>query len=283
LAFTNKCELFGAVHEDAVNLVADHLMRQRPSLFNYGTADVAADRELWCKEIDPVPDVEAFHNPVMTIMPPLPVMGTSFGVNFCFQLVSARIDFHKSDLSLPPELNPPLQEQHFAGMMTVCGGIGCPPRKIVDRLGRQRFPHLPVRPKGEKEKEKEKDDRREPPPPPPPVRVLDTDELECFCIDVAAVGNMETVGNQLGARLDGLEIVDISPEGLEGSIECYLQLMIKLALIPRLRVAIETVAFSMFDLANIAISATPAPAQVPNNPAVEDDQLKVFIDVAVTP
>ena len=45
MAFTDNCDLYAAVHEDGVNLVIRHIMRQRPSLFNYGTSDVAHNRE----------------------------------------------------------------------------------------------------------------------------------------------------------------------------------------------------------------------------------------------
>ena len=37
MAFTDESDVFGSVHEDGINLVVRHLMRQRPSLFNYAT------------------------------------------------------------------------------------------------------------------------------------------------------------------------------------------------------------------------------------------------------
>jgi hypothetical protein len=51
VALTDNCDLFGSVHEDGVNLVARNVMRQRPSLFNYGTAQVAANRKFWCRQV----------------------------------------------------------------------------------------------------------------------------------------------------------------------------------------------------------------------------------------
>ena len=41
MAFTDNRELSCAVHEDGVNRVIRHIMRQRPSLFNYAIAGVA--------------------------------------------------------------------------------------------------------------------------------------------------------------------------------------------------------------------------------------------------
>ena len=35
MAFTDNCDLYAAVHEDGINLIARHILRQRPSLFNY--------------------------------------------------------------------------------------------------------------------------------------------------------------------------------------------------------------------------------------------------------
>jgi hypothetical protein len=38
MAFTDNSDLYGAINEEGINLIAQHIMRQRPSLFNYGTA-----------------------------------------------------------------------------------------------------------------------------------------------------------------------------------------------------------------------------------------------------
>lgn len=40
MAFTDHCDIYGAVNEEAFNRVAYHIMKQRPSLFNYGTQRV---------------------------------------------------------------------------------------------------------------------------------------------------------------------------------------------------------------------------------------------------
>jgi hypothetical protein len=37
MAFTDHSDLFAAVHEHGINTTIGHLMRQRPSLFNYAT------------------------------------------------------------------------------------------------------------------------------------------------------------------------------------------------------------------------------------------------------
>src|SRR5205823_4337920 len=66
VAFTDNCDLFASVHEDGVNRVIGHIRRQRPSWFNYATADIAGNRELWCSPIDVSRDVVEYQNSFFT-------------------------------------------------------------------------------------------------------------------------------------------------------------------------------------------------------------------------
>jgi len=266
VALTDNCDLFGSIHEDGVNLVARHVMRQRPSLFNYGTAQIARNQQLWCRQVEVVPDVLNFGDPIMTVVPPHPLADTEYGVNYSFQITKAEIDLHPGNIvTLPSQLSPPLDAQRFAAHAQVCGGIGCPPKEIVDHL-----PPSPPRPGNH--------DRV-----PEPVTPLPTRQLDCFCLDVFIIGHVEVEDAEVAAKLDGLEIVDITPDGLESSLECYLELLLKLAILPRLRVALSKLVFDLLGLATITLTPTTTSAAVPNNPAVENDALKVFIDMAVGP
>jgi hypothetical protein len=268
VALTDNCSLFGSLHEDGLNLVARHVMRQRPSLFNYGTPQVAANQKLWCRRVMVAPDVRKFNDPIMTVVPLLPLADTGYGVNYSFQITRVEIDFHPGNVvALPPQLGPPLANQHFAGHAEVCGGIGCPPKEIVDQLP-------PSRPKTKRGSDR---------PPQGPVTPLSTRKLDCFCLDVYVVGHVEVEGDDLAAKLDGLEIVDITPNGLESSLECYLALLIRLAILPQLRVALSKLVFDLLDLATITLAPTPVSPAVPANPAIEDDQLKAFVDISVGP
>lgn len=276
MALTGNSDLYGAVDEKGINLVAQHIMRQRPSLFNYGTAFVAANRELLCELINPASAVIQKGNPIITVEDPLPVVGTNGAValDFCFQLTRMEIDFHPGNVfTLPPELSPPLDPQHFAIHVRVCGGLGCPSKDVVDTI-----PPPPPPPPPEKKEEM--------PPPPPPI-VPPPRKLECFCLDLFVVGHVEVTGlmgdQKLLGKVDGIEIVDIKPEGLENSLECYLDLLVRLVILPRTSIALEKLVFDMLNLATITLSPSPVSSAIPHNPAIEDNQLKVFLDFGVTP
>jgi hypothetical protein len=272
MAFTDNCDLYGAVHEDGINRVIRHIMRQRPSLFNYATLDVAANRELWCQPVEATPDVFKYFNPLFTIMNPLPVLGADsppVGLGFCAQLSKAQIDFYPGNIiKLPGELGPPLKPQRFALQFRVCGAVACPSQKEIDGI-----PISKGDPAG-------KEGNRGIPP------IELRGQLDCFCLDVFAVGHVERVlvagRPSLLAKLDDMDIVDIKPDRLEETINCYLKTTVNVVLREKLTIAIQTlmVNFPLFGLATVTLFPTPNPP-VPNNPAIEENQLKAFVTMNV--
>ena len=76
MAFTDRSDIFVAVHENGINQVVRHVMRQRPSLFNYGTELVERNRRLLCSPIDAAPAVLAKGNPLISVQNALPIFGT---------------------------------------------------------------------------------------------------------------------------------------------------------------------------------------------------------------
>ncbi|MFX0201157.1 MAG: hypothetical protein ACFFCW_33995 [Candidatus Hodarchaeota archaeon] len=273
MALTDNCDLYGSIDEKGINNLIQHIMRQRPSLFNYGTALLASKPELFCERIVADPEVQRKGNPMFTIEAPLPVLGTNGAValNFCFQITRVNIDFHPGNIvTLPPELGPPLRPQSFAFYTRVCGGLGCS-REIAEEI-----PPPPPPPA---------DKKAEVPLPPPVIPV--PKELICFCLDLIVVGHAEVAGSagnqRLLGKVDGLEIVDVRPEELESSLECYLNLLLQLVILPRTSIALGKVAFDILNLATISLSPTPTSSTIPFNPAIEKDQLKMFIDVGVAP
>jgi hypothetical protein len=267
MGFTDNCDLFAAVHENGVNRVIRHIRRQRPSWFNYASADVAGNRELWCVQIEVTKDVVKFANPFFTVMPPFPVIGSGNPVvltGFCAQLTRAAIDFFPGDtINLPSELSPPLPSQRFSLEFRVCGGVVCPSQREVEQIptGGSTGAVLPSRWET------------------PPITVRG--KPICFCLDVFVVGHFElTPSEQLLGKVDGLEIVDIRPDGFESNIECYLRTAITVVLRQKLAIAMDALAlsFPILNMGTVTVAPTPNPP-VPNNPAIEDEQLKVFITI----
>ncbi len=272
MAFTDNCDLYAAVHEDGVNRVIRHIMRQRPSWFNFGTVDIAHNRELWCSRVDFTPDVTKYSNPIFSVQPPVPVLGADappVGLGFCVQLTKAQIDFYPSNvISLPSELAPPLKKQRFALQFQVCGAIECPSSKEVDGIP---FPGVNVAGMAAKEGL-------------PPVVLRG--KLNCFCLDVFVVGHFEralVAGQEsLLGKVDDMDIVDIKPDALEENIICYVKTAVSVVLREKLTIPLSalSLSFPLFGLATVTLAPTPNPP-VPNNPAVEDDQLKIFITMTV--
>jgi hypothetical protein len=272
VAFTDNCDLYGAVHEDGVNRAIRHIMRQRPSLFNYATAGVAANAKLWCSRVAHTADVTKYGNALFTILDPLPLLGADappVGIGFCAQLVEAQIDFHpENTVTLPAELSPPLAEQRFSLHFRVCAALECPSLKLIDRI--------PGSTGGQTGR-----DGKQPPGPP----IVFPGLTHCFCLDVYAVGDIsrELVGGHesLVATVDEMDIVDIKPDALESNLICYLMTAANVVLREKLTFAIETLMFKLplFGMSSVTLFPTPNPP-VLHNPAVEDDQVKVFITMS---
>jgi len=282
MGYTDNCDIFASFHEDGFNQIITNVRKQRPSLFNYATVDVANNLELLCKAIETHPIVSIRNNPLVSIVEPLPIPGTSYGVNFAVQLVDLKIDFHPNDeFNLPPELNPPLEEQRLAIKLTLCGGMGCPPKDTIDELISP--PEDPAKKQHDPDRKQEK----------APLIPLPTRRLTCFCLDALAIGGVRIVTYNdkpyLEPFIDGLEVVDIQPEGIENSLECYVGLMLKLAVLPGVRILLQHAPLNLTQKAtdffptatNVVLSPMPISTNLQHNPSIEKDQLKTFIKMEV--
>ena len=277
MALTSNSDLFAAVNEAGINRVLRHVMRQRPSLFNYGSAGVARQPRLLCRPIDPHPVALARGDTLVSVEPALPIVGTdgSHALDFCLQFTLGVVDFRPGGtVALPPQLNPPLGPQRFALHGALCAGLACLPRDAVERIPPVFF------------------ERRLVVPPELGLRpgrptVFPTGQLECFCLDLFVVGDVDffdLAGSQhVRGRLDGLELVDLGPTGLENAVECYARLVLQLGLLPRLSVPVVRISKDLMGIATIAVQPTPTSAAVPNNPSLEADQVKVFLDIQTGP
>ena len=292
MAFTDHCSIFGSVNEEGINRVVRHVMRQRPSLFNYATAFFQERPKLLCVPIEIAPAAKQAGNPLFSVQDPIPVLGapTPLGLNWCLQFTKLAIDFHPGNaIRLPPELGT-LAPQRLALHMAACVGLDCPSDELIERL----IPSMEVL--SIAQPNKDFTGIAVPMRRPSEVVVLPTRELLCFCLELFVVAHVEwgTIGSDeepwLKVRLDGLEIVDLRPQPMEDLIECYIKTVLRLGILPRLSVPMKAMILNVTEMLQqkgldvgqkITLQPTPVPAGVPNNPAVEQDQLKVFINLVV--
>jgi hypothetical protein len=277
MAFTDHCDVFGSFHEDGFNRIVDHVRFQRPSMFNYATQAIADNPALLCQPIVAHPRLNAHGNPLVTIIDPLDLPGSNFALNFSVQLVDVKIDFHPPNVvTLPPELAP-LPVQRLSIGLRVCAGIGCPPAAVVESL-------IPLPPDPDA-------DPHQPPPPPPPKVVLPTDQqLICVCLDAFVVGGLRFKQYFqhffLEPFVDRIEIQDIQPASLESGLECVIDATLRLGFLPKLRFLLDTMTLNLVNDVKLSLSVLPKPVptspQVPNNPALEQNEVRAFIDVEVS-
>jgi hypothetical protein len=315
MALTQHCSVFASFHQDGINLILRHVMEQRPSLVNFGTDTFVGHEERMCRRINAHPEVLRRGNPLFTVEPPLPVPGTggALGLEFCAQLVGLEVDFHPgNNIPLPSELNPPLAAQRLALRASFCAAIGCPHpavlkryelipgsigtvQRVGDRIkvgtGASSRAALDVRAFSAGADLRQIDAAELRPPElvqQEPTRVpgrtvtIPSTRLNCFCLDVVGVAHMERVGSgsqaSIQVMLDGLEVIDIQPAGLENSLECYVSTLLRLVILPRLRIAMNTL---VFELGNYGtLSPTPTSGAVPQNPSIANNALSVFIDLS---
>lgn len=357
MPFTDRSDLFGAVHEEGINRVVRHIMRQRPSLFNYATPFFRRRPDLLCTPIVADQKVIDARNPLFTVQDPLPILGApvKIGLNFCVQLTDFQIDFHPGNaIQLPPQLGT-LPAQRLALRARACVGIDCPPddilpdiiremeeaavrngdvivkpprsqrRLIAARSAARALPNVVRRaspalgraarvaaPIASSALSRTSDIARRFPFDDIAVdlddlvldpgfgrdepRTLPTRALICVCLELFAVAHFEwgPIGQDqkqfLKPRLDGIEIVDLQPTPMEDAIECFLKTTLRLGILPRLVVPIEAMILDITKVLDdndvtveeqISLRPTPISAQLPFNPAVEQDQLKAFINLVI--
>jgi hypothetical protein len=276
MAYTDHCDLYASVDEAGLNLIARHIMRQRPSLFNYATAFIALHPSLACKKIDASPDIATYNNPLFTIETELPIFGANappVSLNYCAQLTKALVDFHPGNtITLPAEMNPPLAKQHFALQAQVCAGLDCAEAQVNE---------IPPDPPNDGTPWR---------PPPKETPIVPTGrKLDCFCLDLFGIGAAK-IEYLLGyptlvVDVDAVDVPEIAPKGLKEAVNCYALDTVRLVLRERLNFPlVKTFFFNLAFLSLPTITVAPAPnPPIPNNPAIENNQLKVFIDFTVGP
>lgn len=328
MALTDHSDVYGALHEDGVERVVDHLRHKRPSLFNYGTARVVAgahasagdfDRRVTragrrvgveglqpCEEIPYAPEVRdrRWNNPLMTEEDPLPVLGTDglVGLDYAVQVTDLGIDF------APPSERNQFKDQQYAANVSVCAGLGCPGDEQLDAaLGDIEQFRDYVAGREDLALDAALDDEdllREFGLPAVPR----ADQLHCFCLDVTVVGRVSmvdrptvegplTVPQSPKFHVEDIHITDLDameefplPRGMVASIECYIEVFLRLSVFPSLAETVERTVQQVLSMQNpvltlAGVTATvtlPSGGAVPHNPAIEEDELRMYVDVDVS-
>ncbi len=285
MPFTDFSDIYAGAHEDGFNRIIYHVMRQRPSLFHYGThAFVNNPKLLCCPPKDIHPEVVKRGNPLVSELRYLPIPGYTgvYGLEYNFSLEKLLIDFEPNTVvTLPPELGPKLAEQTLVLKAEVCGGIACPDQKFLDEVTIYPPPYEPHIGQGGNSKYGTHQVDVKLPDPPKSGLPFTKQSVQCFHLELYVVLQAERqsyFGDPvLGMKLNNLELVDIKPEGLENSLECFLKTTLRLGILPQLRVAFNALALQLGDF--ISIVPTPVSVSVPFNPAIGTDTLTVRLDL----
>jgi hypothetical protein len=311
VAYTDHADLYGAIHEGGLNRTIEHVQRKRPSLFNYGTDRVAENPEdLMCRPIDAAREVTDNGNPLVTPQDPVPVIGTDglLALEYGFQIPTVVIDFAPGDeLPFPEGSDLAVGEQEFGIGVEVCAGLACPGEEQTIELA-ERIRYLrnnpdqraeleePIVPRprelhcfclyafvvGEVEMDR------------PGIRTptFTIDETPQFHLDDIAIsggGSGGETAEPAVAASHGYGSTLELPDGLRRSMECYLKMTIEFGVLPEIADAVANVVprlvrmlEDMFDLAGTTLAvSTPTSAAVPNNPALQDDELQLHVDATI--
>jgi hypothetical protein len=268
-------DAFGAITDDAVNRIIGFAHARAPFLFNYVAPSMAFIRtddlpfptpiELWvtCAE---VPDSPLAGVPKYTRLEPFQLPGIPLKLPYSIQMVSLHLDFHPVDiLTVPDELLPPLREQSFALEALLDFGLACVPADLVN--WQQSFGAVFI--EG------------------PRLTVLPVTELDCFVLKIFVTGRLVVQATpqpgqphpleQIRLEVDGLEIVDIAPRGLEAAVECYLIAMLRGYVLPSLVLGLQSLVVK-----SLGLTMTPFLTQgLAHNPAIEENELRVWLDLDI--
>lgn len=265
MAFTDHCDVFSRLNESAFNSVVNSFMRQRPATFNYATQRLI-DIDEKCKKVIVHPDLLDKDIDLWTVLDPIAIPGAPAGqgVHYCVQLRELKIDFTPSNvIVIPPELGNTLDPQEIALSAVVCGGIACNQgfrMRDIDLIDRE-LRKVKKHPLGGVVR----------------IPALQRLRLHCFCLKLVATVKVLRDNTHIRLDVTGLELVDIKPEGLENSLECFMIQILDSAVLPKLKIALSDLIFDVDGL--FSVTPTPVSGNVPFNPDISNNNLSVFINL----
>ncbi len=228
MSLTQAENVFASINEDALNDVLTAFCTDRPRYLVYGS-----------------PSFVPATTVAETTMPAIAFPGVPGGIQWRVRLTIPRVDLFQQTTPLPPELS--LSPGQFSLSLRVELCVECRRLRIDPRPPRDKF--------GEGQPGAGNDGRQS------------RGEPICCRLDVFAVGHLELVMTSSGEEavtfaVDGIEIVDITPNELESVIECVL-FMILQAVLADIRLPLRALRAGAFQLVLI------------QGPLIEDNQIKV--------
>lgn len=247
----------------------------------------------------------------LTELPPFSILSISgsLGLNYYLLFTDLAVDLHPSNqFGFPEDFVGGLEAGQLALRSTVCVGLACPEEEglsvVEEAAWALSFAHaysvnesLTGTATPSVDEERILRDAISPESESTvPIQTNRGVPVPCFCLTLFATltiaRNIETQGERaagpsrtiLRPVLQGLEIVDVKPVELENDIECVLRLLLMLGLLPRLSLTLETATLRLFeDLPFLPVPpevalSLPIRNQIPDNPLIGENPLRVFID-----
>ena len=226
MSMTQTAEVFAAIHEDALNDMLRAFFSARPRYRRYGSPTF-------------VPATSVNETQIGAI----PFPGVPGGIQWRVQFETPRVDLFKQTMTLPPQLTLAPGQFSLRTVVELC--------------------MLCARRRDDRDPTGKPNDDRQPPPRP--------DNVVCTKLEVYGTGHLDAwtdgSGNgEVRLRVDAVELVDVSPDGLESLLECLLRMVLDAAL-AQVVLPIQALRAGAFQLV------------VTNGPLIDDDRIQVFGNV----
>ncbi len=220
MSFTGPEQVFGAIHEDALNDMIRAFFNARPRHRRFGSSAF-------------VPATTVTETRIGAI----PFPGTG-GIEWRVGFTIPVLDLFKQSKALPPQLTLGAGQFSLQTKVELC--LTCLARK---------------------------DDRRDVPNPDHQGRDGRQDHVVCAGLEVFGAGHLDSWHNGNGdggvrLRVDAVELVDVTPDGLETILECLIKMVLDAAL-------------SQVELPISALRAGAFRLVVTRGPDIDDDRIKV--------
>jgi hypothetical protein len=197
MSLTLNRSVFASIHESALNDLLHAYFTARPRYLRFGSPAFV-----------PATNVSA------TQMPAIQFPGLPGGIDWAVQFDLPRIDLHRQNDALPPQLA--LNPGAFSLRTAVKLCINC--FKRPDDRG------TPKDPTGKPNDDRPNDDK------PRGLGDVVCAEIGVFAIGHLDVWNDASGNGEIRLRVDAVELVDVSPDGLESVLECLIRMLLDAAL-----------------------------------------------------